>query len=339
MRSARGRSARCDSATARGSTRDDPGDARRRAVARPRRAGRSVPPRFRRAAGRDDPVSAGPVDGGCRGHGSFRTGARTAQGATRDSGRDRRRARSRRGSRPGRAGAQRLRQHLPGPRPVRPRGSRSGAPAHGSRPRHPQGHRRAHRDQPQQGGSRRAPAQRRARRHPGATAAPSRCPGGGPELHRRHGRAGGGRRGRFRATGTVAAGGGRRPGRPAPLRLLLLGPLCARHRVVRGRPGAARVQVPRPPRPGSGHRSNGPARPARRRPHRPLPSGHDGPDEHRVRPADLGGRHPASPFLVPGVRRAKGGRGDTARDHGCSGRLLGNAARRRFPAGRGPGSR
>ena len=62
------------------------------------------------------------------------------------------------------------------------------------------GDRRAHQHQPQQGGPHRPPAQRRAGRHPGALPAPPRPPGRGPELRRRHRRAGGRRGGRLRCT-------------------------------------------------------------------------------------------------------------------------------------------
>ena len=43
-----------------------------------------------------------------------------------------------------------------------------------------------------------------------------------------------------------------------------------------------------------------------RRPHRPLPPEDDGADECRLRPADVGRRHPAAEVLGAGVRRAEG---------------------------------
>ena len=78
------------------------------------------------------------------------------------------------------------------PRSARPRRDCRGDPAERR-----QGHRRAHGDQPEQGGAHRAPAQLRARRHARARAALPRHAGGGPELHRRHRRPGGRRRGRL----------------------------------------------------------------------------------------------------------------------------------------------
>ena len=96
--------------------------------------------------------------------------------------------------------------------------------------------RRAHGDQPEQGGAHRPSAKRRARRHAGARAHVQEHAGRSPELHRRPRRAG--RRHHRR----LPRDRGKEPQRDSAdrrhhaLRLLLLGSLFARHRVVR-RPG------------------------------------------------------------------------------------------------------
>ena len=92
------------------------------------------------------------------------------------------------------------------------------------------------------------------------------------------------------------------------LRLLLLGPLRAGHRVVRRRQGAAG----HPRRDAARHRARR-QRQRRggrlhRRSHRPLPPADDGAPERGLRPPDLGGRHPAPQVLGAGVRRAQGRR-------------------------------
>ena len=112
------------------------------------------------------------------------------------------------------------------------------------------------------------------------------------------------------------------------------------HRVVRRRQGAA------------GDPRRGPARPrARRQRHRrdghlhrrsdrARPSEDDGAAEHRLRPADLRGRHPAAAVLGACVRDAEGaGRGVPA-DRRQAGRLLGDAdrGRKRGEPSRGSGS-
>ena len=103
-----------------------------------------------------------------------------------------------------------------------------------------QDHRRAHRDQPEQGRAHRPPAQLRARRHARARAALPRHAGRSPELHRRHRRPGRRRRRRLpRARGPKSLDEVRAHRRLHALRLLLLGSLRARHRVVRARTRSA----------------------------------------------------------------------------------------------------
>ena len=124
------------------------------------------------------------------------------------------------------------------PRSSRARLRRRASPAAAGRRR--QGHRRAHGDQPEQGGAHRPSAQRRARRHAGPAAALSGPARRGAELHRRHRRAGRRRRRRLHVARRTRPGGrpraGGRSGRA--VRLLLLGSLRARDRVVRGRQDA-----------------------------------------------------------------------------------------------------
>ena len=133
--------------------------------------------------------------------------------------------------------AERLPQLLPRPPGVAADAGCAEAP----RPRRPagQGDRRAHRHQPEQGGAHRPPAERRARRRVRPPAAVPRPPGRDPELHRRHRRAGRRRRRRLPRARAQDARRGPRDRRRRPVRLLLLGSLRARHRVVRGRQGAA----------------------------------------------------------------------------------------------------
>jgi arginyl-tRNA synthetase len=64
-----------------------------------------------------------------------------------------------------------------------------------------------------------------------------------------------------------------------------------------------------------------------RRPHRPLPPEDDGADEHRVRPADLGGRHPAAAFLGARVRVPEEDRCRLPADRGQAQGLLGDEDR------------
>ena len=113
------------------------------------------------------------------------------------------------------------------------------------------------------------------------------------------------------------------------VRLLLLGPLRARHRVVRGgqdaaedpRRGAARHRARRQPdrRPRRLHR----------RPDRPLPPRDDAADEHRLRPADVGRRHPAAALLDARLRVPEEDRRGLPADRRPAEGLLGHADRRR----------
>ena len=65
-----------------------------------------------------------------------------------------------------------------------------------------------------------------------------------------------------------------------------------------------------------------------RRPHRPLPPRDDGAAERRLRPADVGGRHPAAAVLGARVRDPEGERRRVPADRGPAGRLLGDDASR-----------
>ena len=70
------------------------------------------------------------------------------------------------------------------------------------------------------------------------------------------------------------------------------------------------------------------ARRLHRRPHRPLPPEDDGAAERRLRPADVGGRHPAPEVLGAGVRGAEARGRRLPADRRAAGRLLGDADRR-----------
>ena len=155
--------------------------------------------------------------------------------------------------------------------------------------------------------------------------------GRGAELHRRHRRAGGRRRRRLH--------GARRPGPRRP---------CGRSRAepqtkfdyycwdlyarvtewYDGRQDAAREARSRAPR------DRGRRQPAcrdgrvRRRPDRALPPADDGADERRLRPAHVGGRHPAPAVLGDGLRGAEGARRRVPADRRPAEGLLGHADRR-----------
>ena len=90
------------------------------------------------------------------------------------------------------------------------------------------------------------------------------------------------------------------------LRLLLLGSLRARHRVVRAGQGAAEASRRDAARHRARRQRERRDRRLHRRPHRPLPPEDDGADERRLRPADVGRRHPPAEVLGAGVRRAQG---------------------------------
>ena len=111
------------------------------------------------------------------------------------------------GGRPGRgrrhracrSDAERLLELLSGSRGVPARAPRARRAGHAAGRRHRQDHRRAHGDQPEQGGAHRPPAQLGARRHARPRPALPRRARRGAELHRRHRRAGRRRRRRLPA--------------------------------------------------------------------------------------------------------------------------------------------
>ncbi len=113
-----------------------------------------------------------------------------------------------------------------------------------------------------------------------------------------------------------------------PVRLLLLGPLCPRHRMVRRRQGTAEAPGGGAPRHRArrlAHRRHGGVH---RRTDRPLPPEDDGAAAHRLRAAHVGRRHPAPAFLGPRLRGAEGeGRGLPS-ERRPAGRLLGHVDRR-----------
>ena len=188
-----------------------------------------------------------------------------------------------------------------------------------------QSHRRTHGNQSEQGRAHRPPAELRARRHAGAGAPLPRYSGRGAELHRRYRRPGG-RRGRRlpRHRGQVARRDSR-DRRLDALRLLLLGSVRPGHRLVRRRQGAPR----RPRADAARHRARRQRQRGRRRihrrPHRSMPPADDGADERRLRPADVGGRHPAAEILGAGVRRAEGEARRLSADGRTAQGLLGDA--------------
>ena len=262
----------------------------------------------------------------------LRAGPPPAQGAARHRRGDRRGARPDRRHQPGRRRAERLHQRLPRsrrrgpPRARRRRRRRAGVRA---APARRQDDRRAHGDQPEQGRPHRPPAQPDPRRHARAAAALRRRAGRGAELHRRHRRAGRRRGGRLRAPRGQDARRGTRDRRRDALRLLLLGPLRAGHRVVRrrhGAPGGAQRDAAR-------HRARRQRHRRRSAPSSPIASSgrhlaDDGAAEHRLRPADVGGRHPAPAVLGDRLRAAARERHDVHADRRQAGGLLGDADRR-----------
>ncbi len=301
---------------------------------RARRAHRHAAAPLRPRAG-DDPVdraggAADAGDGRPRLPRRLRAGASPAQGAARHRRRDRRGARPDPRHQPGRGRAERLRQRVPRSRrrgPPRARRRRRGRAGARAAPARRQDDRRAHGDQPEQGRPHRPPAQHHAGRHAGAAAALRRRAGGGAELHRRHRRAGRRRRGRLRAPRAQDARGGTRDRRLDALRLLLLGSLRPRHRVVRRRsraPVGAQRDAARHRARRQRHRG---ARGLRRRSHRPDPPRDDGAPERRLRPPDVGGRHPAPEILGDRLRPAARERHDVQADRGQAGGLLGDADR------------
>ena len=131
--------------------------------------------------------------------------------------------------------------------------------------------------------------------------------GGGPELHRRHGRAGGGRGGGLPAPGGEGATRRSEALAPGPLRLLLLGPLRAGGRLLRRRPRATRsCQAETLHAIEAGRQRHRAAGRAGGRAHRGLPPGHHGAAGHPLRPAGPRERHPAPALLGPRLRAAEG---------------------------------
>ena len=121
---------------------------------------------------------------------------------------------------------------------LQPRRARGGRPVEES-------DRRAHGHQSEQGCACGASAERRPGRHARTRAAFPGRSGGSTELHRRYGRAGGRRRRRVPTARRQDTRRSARALRPAALRLLLLGSLRARDRVVRRRPSAPERTAPR----------------------------------------------------------------------------------------------
>ena len=228
--------------------------------------------------------------------------------------------------------AERLSELLSGPRDVPAVASRRRRGA-GPTPPARQGHRRAHGDQSEQGGAHRPSAERDARRHARAAAALPGTAGRSPELHRRHRRAGRRRRRRLH--------GARRPrprGRPARSRTIrprastTTAGISTRKVTEWYAADKARLEI----------RAHAPARDRGRRQRRSRRMGafiadrivrchldDDGPDERRLRPAHVGGRHPAAAFLGDGVRAVQGARRRVPADRGPAEGLLGHADRGR----------
>ena len=163
--------------------------------------------------------------------------------------------------------------------------------------------------------------------------------GRGPELPRRHGRAGGRRRRRAAPPRGRAHGSGcprhdrrgsaaRRTVEPEGVRLPLLGPLRRGRPHVRGPArdeGLARRGPPRD----RGGRQRGLADRGRRRGSGLLRAPRDdGPDRHRVRPPSARERHPEEELLGARLRDAEGLGQPLPRDGGQARRLLGAAALR-----------
>jgi arginyl-tRNA synthetase len=113
------------------------------------------------------------------------------------------------------------------------------------------------------------------------------------------------------------------------VRLLLLGSVFEGHRVVRRPSGAARRARPDAARSRNRQQRRRRDRRIHRRSHRPYASGDDGAPEHRLRPADVRGRHPPSAVLGARVRDPEGAGRRVPSDRGKAGRLLGDADRGR----------
>ena len=91
-----------------------------------------------------------------------------------------------------------------------------------------------------------------------------------------------------------------------PVRLLLLGPLRAGGRLLRGRPEEQGPAGRGPPRHRGGRQRHGPARRARGAPDRGLPPRLDGAARDPLRPAGARERHPAPALLGPRLRAPEG---------------------------------
>ena len=195
-----------------------------------------------------------------------------------------------------------------------------------------QGHRRAHGDQPEQGGAHRPSPQRRARRHAGPAPAVSGPPGRGPELHRRHRRAGG-RRGR-----RLSRRSRERTWRPSARWLMtrqcasittcwdLYARVTEWYEADKTRL-AVRAQALHAIEEGGNDLAAMGAFIADRIVRCHL--AHDGADERGLRPADLGGRHPAAPLLGDRLRAAQGAWRGVPANRGPAEGLLGDADRGR----------
>ena len=234
----------------------------------------------------------------------LRAGTLASQGATHDRAGGRRRGRAPRGCHAHGRRPERLPERVPRSCPIPPGTPRQrpGANRAAQRAAAREDHRRAHGDQPEQGRPHRPPSQLGHGRHARAPAALQRCARRGAELHRRHGRAGGRRRRGLPAHRAAVARAGAGAGGVDALRLLLLGPVCAGHRMVRGRhvaPRHSRSDAARDRARRGRRRRHGRVR---GRAHRPVPPQDDGAPQHRLRPADLGGRHPPAAVLGHGLR-------------------------------------
>ena len=289
-----------------------------------RRSERRGPSRLRRRPrGRFLPV---PPAGGARRprpDRPLRPGEEPAPQAPRDRRAPRAGARTGAGREARRGRGRRLRQPLPRPRSLRRRARRE--PARGPR-RPPSARARdrgAHEHQPQQGRAHRPHPQRLPGRHVRAPAAPPRLRRRRAELHRRHGRAGGGR------GGGLPAPRGKDPRRRREdrreVRLLLLGPLREGGRLLRRLPGEQGAPGRGPPRDRGGRERHRAPRRARGAPHRGLPPRLDGPARDPLRPARARERHPPPALLGPRLRAAEGEGRRPPAGGGQERRLLGAA--------------
>ncbi len=110
----------------------------------------------------------------------------------------------------------------------------------------------------------------------------------------------------FRVLESLSLDDIRRVAETVTVRSLLLGSVRARHRLVRRRQGPAGDPRGDAARHRARRQRERRGRRVHRRSHRPLPPGDDGAAERRLRPPDLGGRHPAPEVLGARLRRAEG---------------------------------